>query len=95
MKPQKIDPDIEYQILLTVRTNREVIKSLELVNQALMSQLPDKKGAQTARKGYIVDPKTGKKCWYDLKAKALAEKAAKGLKLVKGGNDGKSKTDNK
>ena len=52
----------EIQIRKAIRTNIETIKQLNLANQGLRSMLP--KRPPSKDKGYIRDPRTGKKIYY-------------------------------
>lgn len=81
-KVKKISLETEQAIRQTIKTNKEIIRQLQLVNQSLTAQLPSMNDQPKEDIGYITDPKYGKKLWYDLNKKAQYEKNKKRIQLV-------------
>jgi len=53
----------EIQIRKAINTNRETIKQLKLANETLCAMLPKRRPSKD--KGYIRDPRNGKRLYYN------------------------------
>ena len=66
----------------TIRETEKIIVSLTLIIQSLSGQLPQHKTQVEKSEGFYICPKTGRREWFDKKAKARFEKAEKRGKLT-------------
>jgi len=67
-----------------VHTIDGAINDLKLQRQELLALLPPK--APSKIKGYIIDPRTGKKRWWNKRSELEYKKKKRGLKTIDGKN---------